>query len=501
MMWPRRRTNTWSLDENGLRWLEQQLLDGATSVYLRIQASPDADRKNLFAWDSGVGAETQGDAPLLMVNVGPAPATPPPLPTKPVFVATLTSVPENVITVVAQAATATAFAETVGTYTPVPFAIVTPTPFPANLATVQAVALARGLPAVVRHTPTPFSPVAATMDAAYATAVAQTTGTFTPVPTGYVTPILILPSPPAQNVATEAARAAVATESAERGTPAPTIPWNGEIANYVIATTVPENVATAAAESLIATAQASVNGTPTPLAANDVVITLVPTLAPATATPLPLLIAPTITPIPFTPTPVPDVLPTDIGIQGKVIFLSDRTGTVQPHLLDPATAEVQLFTQQWIYDLAREQLARSPDGKHIALVEPDIARVDAQGNHILQIVDLSVDFGTRTQITACRSNCYDPAWSSAGDQVAYVGMDDADEEIYVVNADGTGSQQLTYTDWPSDKHPTWSPDNTKIMFFSNRTGRNQLWIMNADGSDQQNISNNEYNDTNPIWIR
>ncbi len=269
----------------------------------------------------------------------------------------------------------------------------------------------------------------------------------------------------------------------------------------MIATATPGNVLTAAADSVFATSEASINGTPTPLAPNAVVITLVPTLAAPTATPLPLIMAPTITPIPPTPTAVPDALPTDIGLEGKIIFLSDRAGGVQPHLLDPATGEVQLITQTWIYDRACDVLPKSPNGEQIALVEPDIARVDEQGNHILQIVLFSVDFGNKVQITACRSNCYDPAWSPAGDQVAYVGVDDTDEEIYVVSTDGTTTTQLTVTGWPSDKHPTWSPDGTKIAFYSNRTGRNQLWLMNADGTDQKNISNNEYNDTNPIWIR
>jgi TolB protein len=52
-----------------------------------------------------------------------------------------------------------------------------------------------------------------------------------------------------------------------------------------------------------------------------------------------------------------------------------------------------------------------------------------------------------------------------------------------------------------DKHPTWSPDGTQIVFFSNREGnRRQLWLMNADGSGQRNISNNTYEDWDPIWV-
>ena len=52
-----------------------------------------------------------------------------------------------------------------------------------------------------------------------------------------------------------------------------------------------------------------------------------------------------------------------------------------------------------------------------------------------------------------------------------------------------------------DMQPRFSPDGKKIAFTSDRGGGDNLWIMNADGSGQQNLSNNEYNDWNPIWIR
>jgi len=142
-------TNRWTLDANVLRWLEQELLNGAGSVTFRLSAvALPAGEETLFAWDSGFGRKTQGMGPALMLKAGSPPPTPPPLPTREYLVATLTPVPANVMTAVAHQATATAMAQTVGTYTPMP-AFVTPTPLPTNLATLQANALAQGLPAVV----------------------------------------------------------------------------------------------------------------------------------------------------------------------------------------------------------------------------------------------------------------------------------------------------------------------------------------------------------------
>ena len=67
---------------------------------------------------------------------------------------------------------------------------------------------------------------------------------------------------------------------------------------------------------------------------------------------------------------------------------------------------------------------------------------------------------------------------------------------------GRFAERLTVNGWEWDKHPTWSPDGSQIVFYSNReSGRRQLWIMNADGADQTNLSKNEYNDWDPMWVR
>jgi Tol biopolymer transport system component len=96
---------------------------------------------------------------------------------------------------------------------------------------------------------------------------------------------------------------------------------------------------------------------------------------------------------------------------------------------------------------------------------------------------------------------YDPAWSPDGQRIVFVSQATGNDEIWVVNADGSGEAQLTFNDWEWDKGPSWSPDSSEIVFWSNRvTGTKQVWVMNADGSDQHNISKNEYNDWQPVWI-
>lgn len=61
------------------------------------------------------------------------------------------------------------------------------------------------------------------------------------------------------------------------------------------------------------------------------------------------------------------------------------------------------------------------------------------------------------------------------------------QEIWTVNADGSGQKQLT-SDPADDSEPIASPDGHSIFFCSNRTGAAHVWRMNADGTDQVQIT-------------
>lgn len=492
-------------------WLEQRLLNGDKAISVRIKATTQGVDTR-FGWDSGQGPESTGHPPELVLELGPPPPTPPPIPTKPQIVATATPVPENPMTVVALNETATYVATATGTYTPVPFEVVTPTPFPANLETVQAVAFAQGLPAVLPDTPTPGNGATATFVSAIATAVAQTTGTYTPVPTGYVTPILIVPSPPPESILTAVARETAADAAALRETPTP-VPFNAVFGEYVIATVTPQNVLTAAVLVAEETAAAEKNGTPLPTPWNRIVIT--PTPLPVTPTDTPTQVVEVLS---LTPTPTPTSALVALasldevmaGLRNQILFKTTRNGSEEIFALNLATNQLARITDPRVYPMAREQLTASPDGKAIVIVEAD-------DNGIRQIKIKSLEYGDKRRVTTygpkargAEQISYDPAWSPRGNLIAFVTNNTGNDEIFTIDPDGQVLTQLTFnrTEW--DKHPSWSPDGSQIVFFSNRdTGLRRLWIMNADGSGQREISslaqpaaaNPDFEDWDPVWLR
>jgi TolB protein len=66
------------------------------------------------------------------------------------------------------------------------------------------------------------------------------------------------------------------------------------------------------------------------------------------------------------------------------------------------------------------------------------------------------------------------------------------DEIYVINADGTGLRRLT-RNTVNDSNPVWSPDGGKIALVRDRDNQHataNIYVMNADGSGQRRLTPN-----------
>jgi len=130
----------------------------------------------------------------------------------------------------------------------------------------------------------------------------------------------------------------------------------------------------------------------------------------------------------------------------------------------------------------------TPDGQHIVFVSYSggmarIATVDRAG-------------GNFAYLGGNCPYCFDPAVSPDGRRIAYaLGLGGNDEDIWVMDIDGTNAWQLTSgPEW--DGYPAWSPDGTKIAFARDEA----IYVMNADGTGVTRASPlSGVSDRNPVW--
>ncbi|MCG6955205.1 MAG: hypothetical protein LJF04_04360 [Gemmatimonadetes bacterium] len=103
-----------------------------------------------------------------------------------------------------------------------------------------------------------------------------------------------------------------------------------------------------------------------------------------------------------------------------------------------------------------------------------------------------------------------PYWNASQDQIFFVSTrtDSTDangrilEDIYRMNADGTGTGRLTGESAPYYGQLQLSPDGEKLAFATDRSGCYNVWVMNVDGSDATQLTSvTTYERCNevPIW--
>lgn len=143
----------------------------------------------------------------------------------------------------------------------------------------------------------------------------------------------------------------------------------------------------------------------------------------------------------------------------------------------------------------------SPDGLKIAYVP----RESADGN--TEIFVMNADGSGQQNLTETPAPTFfdplknetDPAFSADGTKILYKRGDQPDQglfgQLFVINADGTGEpQQLTDT---GDEYsePTYSPDGTKIAFLRevddgnpNTFRSSDVWVMNVNGTNETPVT-------------
>ncbi len=105
---------------------------------------------------------------------------------------------------------------------------------------------------------------------------------------------------------------------------------------------------------------------------------------------------------------------------------------------------------------------------------------------------------TALLIAALPAHVVHAAWPGGNGLIVFESDRDGDNEIFVMNGDGTGQTQLTENVF-DDSGARWSPDGLKILFGSNRSGQPQIFVMNADGSAQTQLTTGPGTNGSAAW--
>lgn len=116
---------------------------------------------------------------------------------------------------------------------------------------------------------------------------------------------------------------------------------------------------------------------------------------------------------------------------------------------------------------------------------------DRDGNE--QIYVMNADGSDQRRVTHTSTDCVEPSWSPDGTRIAYsVEWEDFfTQEIYVIDTDGSNQHLLFKTSY-SAGDPTWSPDGSLIAFVTDDHPTypglfTDIAVMNPDGTNVQFI--------------
>jgi len=215
-----------------------------------------------------------------------------------------------------------------------------------------------------------------------------------------------------------------------------------------------------------------------------------------------------------------------VGDNTKAIYLSDEEGSTRIKVLDAPESKGDGYPSV------------SPTGKHIAFYGKydkyktwSIHTADLDGNNIRRLTHVK--------------NVWDsaPVWTFDGKTIVFAReytnlKGDRQEEIWLMNADGTEQRQIEAlkgrspelmkdgrilfqsiagpsqisianidgsnvvqltNDESNNMSPKISPDGSQIAYLSNRDGNQEVYVMNLDGSNQKRLTRNRVEEWAPAW--
>jgi choloylglycine hydrolase len=202
-----------------------------------------------------------------------------------------------------------------------------------------------------------------------------------------------------------------------------------------------------------------------------------------------------------------DLVPSISPDGSRIAYTSDRSGNYEVYTIAADGSDERRITHS-------DPLVTfvgpkySPDGTKLLVA----MRESTNTNQDLYILNAD-GTGTPQRLTTGVNNAEGRAWSPDGTRIVFNNMVNGVGQIFVINTNGTGLKQITTNSantppldigdfFPSirgDVTPAWSPDGEWIAFASDRTGNFEVNIVRTNGSSLSQVTYTTNNELSLGW--
>ncbi|MBL0158791.1 MAG: PD40 domain-containing protein [Bryobacterales bacterium] len=163
---------------------------------------------------------------------------------------------------------------------------------------------------------------------------------------------------------------------------------------------------------------------------------------------------------------------------GRIYFNSDRTGTFNLYEYDPGSKKVKALTASAKWDVRWP--SRGDQGRIVYESDGELNVVDVKSGQAKKIsINVPSDgLASRPSLLNVGGQVAAYDLSPKGERALFVARGD----VFTAPIEKGVARNLTKSSNAHDKAPAWSPDGRRIVMISDRTGEEELWVVNQDGS-------------------
>jgi PKD repeat protein len=183
-----------------------------------------------------------------------------------------------------------------------------------------------------------------------------------------------------------------------------------------------------------------------------------------------------------------DNTPSWTANNNRIAFVSNRDGNNEIYVMDADGNNVTRITDNGAND---SNPVWSPDGSRILFVS------DRDGNNEIYVMD--ADGNNVTNLTNDAASDIDPTWRPDGQRIAFASDRDGNYELYKMDVNDLVPSPATDIDATNTEPNYRTSDGQRLAFVTDRDGNREIYLVNLDGSEVVRVTNDNADDTSPVW--